>query len=135
MGFLAAAALAGCSQTIAPPATVPVSGAVTLKGKAAPGVRVTLNPQFDMGKQKWAVTGETGADGAFKVGTGVPGNGAPPGDYIVTFEKPRTDTDRKQNYLEIEVDDFKGKYSDPAKSAWKVTIVKGENKLDTFALD
>lgn len=135
LGLMTAVPMAGCSQTVKPPSTVPVSGAVTLKGKPASGIRVTLHPQFDMGERKWAIIGETGAQGTYTVGTGVPGNGAPPGDYVVTFEKPRVAADRKQNNLEIEVDDFQGKYSDPTKSTWKVTVVKGDNKLDTFALD
>lgn len=125
----------GCSGNVSPPATVPVKGNVTLKGKPAAGIRVTLHPQFDMGAIQWTVMGETGANGAFTVGTGVPGNGAPPGEYVVTFEKPRVDTDRKRNNLEIEVDDFQGKYSDPAKSDRKVTVTKGENLLETFALE
>ena len=37
--------------------------------------------------------------------------------------------------MEIEVDDFKGKYSDPAASQWKATVKQGENKLEPFQID
>jgi hypothetical protein len=128
-------AVAGCSQQVSPPATVPVSGHVTLHGKPAEGVRVTMHPQFSMGRITWGVVGESGSGGEFKVGTGGPGNGAPRGDYIVTFTKPKIISDQEHNGVETEVDDFEGKYSDPETSTWKVTVKKGENDLGTFQLD
>ena len=33
------------------------------------------------------------------------------------------------------MDVWKGKYGDPAKSSWKVTIKDGDNTLDPFKLD
>ena len=128
-------AVAGCSQQVSPPATAPVSGSVMLKGQPAAGVRVTLHPQFNMGRIKWGVVGETGPTGEFSVGTGAPGNGAPPGEYVVTFTKPRIDSDPERNGSEIEVDDFQGKYSDPEDSLWTASIKKGENRLQPFELD
>lgn len=127
-------AIIGCSQRVAPPATIPVKGSVTIKGRPAPGIRVTMHPQFDMGPITWGVVGETGPTGEFTIGTGGVGNGAPAGDYIVTFTKPRVDSD-PENGLEAEVDDFKGKYSDPDESRWTVSITKGENQLEPFELD
>ena len=125
----------GCSQQVSPPHTVPVSGSVTLHGKPALGIRVTMHPQFSMGRITWGVVGETGWKGEFKIGTGAPGNGAPPGDYIVTFTKPKIISDPELNGVETEVDDFEGKYSDPEQSPWKVKVVKGENDLGMFNLD
>jgi len=127
--------VAGCSGRVSPPATVPVSGSVTFSGQPAAGIRVTLNPQFKMGRITWGVVGESGPTGEFVVGTGGRGNGAPVGDYIVTFTKPRIAEDLERNGTEMEVDDFEGKYSDPAKSPWKVTIKKGENRLGPFHLE
>ncbi|MBS0262544.1 MAG: hypothetical protein JSS02_11385 [Planctomycetes bacterium] len=125
----------GCSQRVSPPTTVPVSGKVLLKGEPAAGIRVRMYPLFDMGKIEWGVVGETGPSGEFTLGTGAPGNGAPPGEYIVTFTKPRIDSDPEHNGLEIEVDDFQGKYSDPENSRWTVTIEDGDNELEPFLLD
>ncbi|MFO0918505.1 MAG: carboxypeptidase-like regulatory domain-containing protein [Planctomycetaceae bacterium] len=127
--------VAGCTQRISPPATVPVSGRVTFKGRPAPGIRVTLHPQFRMGRVTWGVVGETGPTGEFTIGTGAPGSGAPPGEYIVTFTKPRIAEDLERNGTEMEVDDFRGKYSNPEESNWSVSIVNGENRLEPFELD
>lgn len=136
--IVAAATLAlspGCSSSkLTPPKTVPVSGSVTYKGRPASGVRVRFHPQFDIGKVKFIPYGETGPDGKFLVNTGAPGNGAPPGDYIVSMEMPRIEPDPRDG-LESEVDQWKGAYSDPAKSDWKVTIQEGENLLEPFRVN
>ena len=80
-----------------------------IKGKPAPGIRVTMHPQFEMGRITWGVVGETGPTGEFTIGTGGIGNGrAPAGDYVVTFTKPHIDSD-PENGLEAEVNDFQGK--------------------------
>jgi hypothetical protein len=51
----------------------------------------------------------------------------------VTFELLRGGTDKAG--LDIEVDAWKGKYADPAKSSWKVTVKDGDNALEPFKLD
>ena len=131
---LVCAAMVGCgSGSISAPRTAPVSGTVLVKGKAAAGVKVTFHPQFDMGSVKFTPNGETGKDGRFTLSTAAGGDGAPPGDYAVTFELLRGGTDKAG--LDIEVDAWKGKYADPAKSSWKVTIKDGDNALEPFKLD
>jgi 5-hydroxyisourate hydrolase-like protein (transthyretin family) len=110
-----------------------VSGTVLVKGKPAAGVKVTFHPQFDMGSVKFTPNGETGKDGRFTLNTAAPGDGAPPGDYAVTFELMQAATDKRG--LDTEVDVWKGKYADPAKSSWKVTIKGGDNVLEPFKLD
>src|SRR5262245_61343821 len=76
------------------PKTAPTSGTVTVKTKTVAGVRVTLHPQFDMGSLQYRPTGETDKSGKFVIRTG-PNEGAPPGEYVVTFDKPRTATEKK----------------------------------------
>jgi len=130
------AAFCGCGgSTITAPETAPVSGTVTLHGKAAAGVRVHLHPQFDIGELPFLPSGETDREGRFTLSTTAPGDGAPPGEYVVTIEKPRVVSDRNQSGVEVEIDELKGKYSDPAKSAWKVMIAEGTNQLEPFALE
>ena len=126
-------AFAGCSGGMPIPRTVPVKGSVTSKGKPAPGMRVKFHPQFNIGAVKIIPYGETGADGTFVLNTGQIGNGAPAGDYVVTIEKPRAASDA--GGLEIEVDDLKGKYSDPEKSQFKVTLQGGNNDLPPFDIE
>ena len=122
--------LAGCGKGLSVPSTVPVSGVVKYKGKPLQGIRVTLHSEAGSAKPAFVPTGQTGPDGKFKLSTGQPGNGAPPGTYVVTFDKPEI-----TGFVETEVDAFRGKYSDPAQSKWTVTIEKGENSLQPFELN
>jgi len=134
--LLLVGASAGCGGAgITPPKTAPVKGAVHVKGKPAAGVMVKFHPMFDIGKVKYVPYGESGVDGQFTLSTGAGGNGAPRGEYVVTFEKPRIVSDPAASGIETEVDDFKGRYSDPSKSQVKVTVQSGENLLPTFQLD
>jgi hypothetical protein len=127
--LLGAVVLGGCGKVLSVPSTVPVNGVVKYKGKPLQGVRVTLHSQTETAKSGFIPSGQTGPDGKFTLSTGAPGNGAPPGTYVVTFEKPEI-----TGSVETEVDAFRGKYSDPAKSEWTVTIEKGENSLQPFEL-
>src|SRR5262245_33937637 len=129
--FLGTLVLAGCGKGIAVPSTVPVSGVVKYKGKPLQGIRVTLHPQTGTAKSEFIPSGQTGPDGKFTLSTGAPGNGAPPGSYLVTFEKPELSSAA----VETEIDAFGGKYSDPSKSKWTITIEKGENSLPPFELN
>lgn len=133
--LLLAAVLGGCGRGISVPATAPVSGVVRYKGKSLQGIRVTLHPQDQSSKVGFVPSGETGKDGRFTLSTGAPGNGAPPGSYVVTFEKPVIGSPASTGYVETEVDAFKGKFSDPAQSKWTVTIEPGENSLQPFELE
>jgi hypothetical protein len=132
---LAAVALGGCGESVAVPSTVPVSGVVKYKGKPVQGIRVTLHPQSEAAKPKFIPTGQTGPDGKFTLSTGAPCNGAPPGSYLVTFEKPEIGSPAKTGYVETEIDAFGGKYSDPAQSKWTIIIKAGENSLQPFELN
>src|SRR5262249_45657278 len=96
--LLAAGVLCGCGKCISVPSTVPVTGVVKYKGKPLQGIRVTLHSQAETAKATFIPTGQTGPDGKFKLSTGAPGNGAPPGTYVVTFEKPEI-----KGYVETEV--------------------------------
>jgi hypothetical protein len=127
--LLMSVVLAGCGKRLSVPTAVPVSGVVKFKGKPLQGIRVTLHAQGEEAKPKFIPTGQTGRDGKFTLSTGAPGNGAPPGTYVVTFDKPEI-----TGNVETEVDAFRGQYSDPAKSQWTVTIEKGENSLEPFEL-
>ena len=111
------------------PDTVPAGGSVLLKGKPKAGIRVTYHPQFDVGHVKFTPNGTTNAEGKFNLSSARPFDGAPPGEYIVTFDFPYIPS----GPIEEEVDLFKGKYSDPAKSQWRVKVES--NSQETFQLD
>lgn len=80
-------------------------------------------------------SGETGPDGTFTLSTGAPGNGAPPGNYIVTFEKPEIAPAQQTDYIETEIDVFQGKYCNPQQSTFRITVERGENTLSPFEID
>jgi hypothetical protein len=132
--LLGAVVLGGCGKRLSVPSTVPVSGLVKYKGKPLQGIRVTLHRQGGTAKSEFIPTGQTGPDGKFSLSTGAPGNGAPPGTYVVTFEKPEIGSPAATGSIETEIDAFGGKFSDPAQSKWTVTIEKGENSLEPFEL-
>jgi hypothetical protein len=127
--------LGGCGKGLSVPSTVPVSGVVKYKGKPLQGIRVTLHPQSETAKATFIPSGQTGPDGRFTLSTGAPGNGAPPGTYLVTFEKPEIGSAASTGSIETEIDTFGGKYSDPAQSKWTITIQQGENSLPPFELN
>lgn len=93
---------------------------------------MTFHRQGKSQAQGFVPTGDTGPDGHFSVGTGAPQNGAPAGNYIVTFEQPIIDPG---NPVETEIDALGGKYSDPLQSQWNVTVKAGINELLVFELD
>ena len=126
----AAAAAAGCNgESISVPRTVPTSGAVLFKGKPAAGVKVTLHPKFNM---RFTPNGVTGSDGRFRLSTAAPLDGAPPGEYAVTFELLRAGADERG--LDTEFDVWKGKYANPD-TAPKVTVGSSAATLEPFRLD
>lgn len=134
LGIVMQSSSIGCnSSTLAVPSTVDVSGSVICNGKLTPGVRVKFHPQFDIGKVEFIPYGDTGLDGKFTLSTGVSGNGAPPGEYVVTLEMPYVDIDPKDG-LETERDLLKGTYSNPDRSKLSVTLESGDNVLDPFTI-
>ena len=129
MVALVCTAVVGCGGGISAPRTVPTSGTVLFKGKPAEGVKVTLHPKFDM---QFTPNGVTGKDGRFILSTGAPVDGAPPGEYSVTFELLRPGADKRG--LDTEFDVWKGKYANPD-TAPKVTVGSSATTLEPFRLD
>ena len=106
----------------------PVSGSVSVDGKPAAGVVIVFHPQTDTGMTKGNKPFTTsGEDGTFEVTTYTTGDGAPIGEYIVTFiwpENPRGPTP----------DRLKGRYAKPEHSQITVTVQEGENQLPNWNL-
>ncbi len=68
------------------PPTYPVTGTVTLNGKAVDGATVT----FFLTEGKGSAVGSTGADGKYSLSTFRPGDGAVAGQYKVSIAKYST---------------------------------------------
>jgi len=82
-------ALCGCTGCGAAgestrPKTTPVSGVVTYKSAPVEGAVV----KFELVSHEYGASGVTDKDGAFKLTTFAPGDGAVPGEYYVTITKP-----------------------------------------------
>ena len=117
--------LSACSSDVRLPEnavrTTAASGMVMLDGEPGWGIVVTLHPKS--GGEAAAVTkGEGDKDGKFELATYVAGDGAPPGDYVLTFKH----IDRSKIYVMTgengPPDLFRGAYANPARSSHSVTI-------------
>jgi len=123
---VAALATAGCSQSD----TVAVTGTVTFNGQPAGQAEVMFNP-----KKGRLATGVTDASGHFSLSTAKPGDGAAPGEYVVTLaeyyppDKPPA-LPRGGGLLPSR---FPSKYADPAKSPLTATVERG--KKNDFQFD
>jgi hypothetical protein len=107
----------------------PVAGTLTVSGQPAANAMVAFHPLDRAGSQAALSVASTGPDGTYRLTTYAPGDGAPAGEYAVTVVWP----DDSQPYDECEDvvthDRFKGRYADPAKSPWRVTVGPGANEV------
>lgn len=129
-------ALASCSKTSPPagPQAFPVEGAVTFRGKPAEGFRVVFNPAEGWGGAEFAPSGVTDADGRFQLHSYGENDGAPKGEYVVTFSWPQEVGSGDPDDAPVIVDRLRGAFSDMRRSKHVVTVKEGENKLEPFEL-
>jgi hypothetical protein len=115
-----------------------VRGKVLYKGNAAPGVLVTFHPKGGDKVTTVRPTGTAGEDGTFTLTTGTK-DGAPAGDYVITFVWPE-EVKAKNQKGPISLappesrDRLKGAYAHQAQSKFKAQIKAGSNQLDPFEL-
>ncbi len=106
--------------------TVPVTGQVVVDGEAKEGVMIKFFPVDGMDTAQPTLTSTMcDKEGKFAASTYQPGDGAPPGDYMVTFTLPKLNTIS----MTFNGDELNGKYSDPKKSEFKISVVS-ETPLD-----
>src|SRR5205823_2058080 len=112
-------AIAGCSQSD----TVAVTGTVTLNGQPTDQAEVMFNP-----KHGRLATGVTDANGHFTLSTAKPGDGAAPGEYVVTLAEyyPPGKPPALPRGGGLLPSRFLPKYADPAKSPLTVTVERGK---------
>ena len=116
------------------PQVHPVSGKVLYRGQPAKGLRVTFNALGDQGKLRFAPAAITDDKGEFQLHSYGTNDGAPLGEYAVTFQWP----DHINNGMESdplpEVDRLRNSYGDPKKSRFKVSVHEGQNAVEPFVL-
>ena len=115
-------------------ATSPVMGKVTVDGQPpGSGIQIQCHPEAGPDSvHPSASSSETDADGAFSISTYTSGDGIPAGNYTLTF------TWQEYNVISRSYsgkDKLNGRYNDPAKSQFKISVKEGEeNDMGTVAL-
>lgn len=104
--------------------TVPVKGTVLIDGQPAAGVNLSA---YAAGSVKEAAAQvRTGADGTYCWTTYQPCDGLPAGEYKITFTNIPDEGKGKKEGEDL----FKGKYQDPSKSEYSLTVKTGEPQAD-----
>lgn len=138
-GLAAATVLlaAGCgAKSVSPgPPAFPVHGKVIYKGKSAAGFRVVLHPLTQQSGPSFAPSAITDEKGEFRLGSYQDGDGAPEGEYAVTFEWPQAVPGPDPGDAPQQVDRLGGKWNHPEASRFKVKVAPGENELKPFELE
>jgi hypothetical protein len=134
-GILLFAGFGGCGKS-APdrPQPAPVKGQVTFQGQPAAGFQVSFYPLFEQSGPKFAPSATTDSSGKFELRSYEPGDGAPPGDYAVTFRWPQAVPGPDPDDAPQQVDRLRGQFADPQRSQFQVTVHEGENVLEPFVL-
>ena len=126
-------AIVGCGgQSLPGPEPQPVHGKLIYRGRPAHGFRVAFHPLGAQKGPRFAPSAMTDENGEFHLQSYRPGDGAPIGDYAVTFEAPQASTNGDPNDAPQFVDQLHGKLNNPATSKFKVTVREGENQLEPF---
>ncbi|GIW99665.1 MAG: hypothetical protein KatS3mg111_2998 [Pirellulaceae bacterium] len=103
--------------------TVPVTGQILVDGQPAEGVHVDFHPVAGMDQaQPTQTKAMTDKEGKFAASTYVLGDGAPPGEYTLTFSWPKLNT----LSMAFEGDKLKGRYAKPESSQYKITVESGK---------
>ena len=101
----------------------PVTGEVYVDGQPAARLSVTLHDVKGFDEQAPAIPqAVTKQDGTFAISTFEAEDGAPAGEYTATFVWGEP----KGLGIDTSVDKLNGKYSDPNRSQFKVTVTEGE---------
>ena len=133
--FLILAVVIGCTRTEYPNATYPVSGRVqTTDGESASYVRVTLHSSELVSEgDPFRPSAMTDDDGTFQLTTYETDDGAPQGNYAVTFRwaKPQ-----KTLFDPIPKDRLRNRFALPTENSLRCTIIEAESQnLGTFEID
>jgi hypothetical protein len=110
-----------------------VKGELYVDGKPAKDCFMYLHPaDADAGPGPVHPFGQTEEDGTFAVSSYDAGDGAPAGEYIVTFKWPKPSGLLKNRF--DGPDQLNNKYSDQKMSKYRITVEKKENVLPRYEL-
>lgn len=111
----------------------PVRGQVLFKGKPANEMFVYFRPTDPNDPEPIIAYGQVDAAGWFDLSTYTARDGAPEGDYVVTFEWPEQGGPTKEDFQGP--DRLKGRYKDAKASKFHIRVEKKPNEVGPFALD
>lgn len=118
----------GCGGDTRPP-TFPVKGKLLVDGKPAHEAFIWFHPADPKGQRSSAQADDKGD---FQISSFTSGDGAPVGDFTLTFEWPEKSGAFKTQFEGP--DRLRGKYKDISTSSHKVTIDKQGKDLGTINL-
>ena len=132
---LLALVLAGCSGESRPVASVPTH-AVTGKVLLANGSPLTTGQVVFVSEDPKVPSayGPVGEDGTFTMGTAVPGDGSPLGQFKVRIESTIGEAPADPKKSKTTPPLFAPKYMNAATSGLTVTVKQGGNTLEPFQL-
>jgi hypothetical protein len=115
----AAPALAGCAEKW--DEVFPVSGTVKIDGQSPEGARIALSPVNPKNPDAVVPTGGVKADGSFVLTSYAAGDGAAPGEYVVTIQWNKFDKELGGAGPNV----LPAIYASPKTSPLKVTVSAG----------
>ncbi len=105
-------------------ATYPVTGRILVDGQPMAGVAISAAPAVSNTEDLRSTGGRTDEDGNFQLETFSPGDGAPNGDYKLTFRKRKG----------LSGDELNGRYQDTENSQVKFKVDGQAVDLGTIEL-
>jgi len=111
----------------------PVSGRVTYNGSPAAGATVFFHRQGGDPTNEHLIMGIVQEDGSFELVCGSLGKGAPIGEYDVLIEWKQV-TGQRKGRPQHGPDKLKGRYADPKRPFFRVTVEAKDMGLPPFEL-
>lgn len=130
--FLLAASIASGVGCDSGPKLYPVKGTVRVDGKPAGDATVFLHRKGRDNLNEPVPYAKCGPDGTFAVTTTKPGDGAQPGEYVITVVWP--DMSKNPDGNGERPDLLRGTYNKAATSALKATVEAKDNQLPEINL-
>jgi hypothetical protein len=129
--------LASCSKPPLPgPQPHPVHGKIVYRGQPAKGFRVTFHTTMAWKGAQFRPSGMTDENGEYRLRSYQSDDGAPAGEYVVTFEWPQQlNTPDLDDAVQRTMDRLQGLYNNPKKSRFKAVVHEGNNEVDPFVLN
>lgn len=117
----------GCTPATPPSNLVPIGGIIRVDGKPTAGISLVLHPVDGGGEVS---TGISTDGGVFQIDTFTAGDGAAPGDYVLTFAWSEFDPVQRG----MKGDKLGGRYAKVSTSNIRWTIPPGD-RYDAGAID